>query len=52
MTRTPFIAGNWKMNTTKAAALALAKGVAGGAPKSGVQVGVATANLHSDDPVN
>ena len=40
MPRTPFIAGNWKMNTNKAAAVALAKGVAAGVP-AGVQVGVA-----------
>jgi triosephosphate isomerase len=28
MPRTPFIAGNWKMNTTKASAIELAKAVA------------------------
>jgi triosephosphate isomerase len=47
MARTKFIAGNWKMNTTKAAAVALAKGVAGGAPK-GVQVGVAPPFVYLD----
>jgi triosephosphate isomerase (TIM) len=45
--RTKFIAGNWKMNTTKAAAVALAKGVAAGAPK-GVQVGVAPPFVYID----
>ena len=39
MSRTPFVAGNWKMNTNKALAVDLAKGVAAGAPK-GVEVGV------------
>jgi len=48
MARTKFIAGNWKMNTTKAAAIALAKGVAAGAPKSGVQVGVAPPFVYLD----
>jgi triosephosphate isomerase len=47
MARTKFIAGNWKMNTTKAAAEALAKGVAAGAPK-GVQVGVAPPFVYID----
>jgi triosephosphate isomerase (TIM) len=47
MARTKFIAGNWKMNTTKAAAVALAKGVAAGAPK-GVQVGVAPPFVYLD----
>jgi triosephosphate isomerase (TIM) len=42
MPRIPFVAGNWKMNTTKATATALARGVAQGAPApSKVQVGVA-----------
>ena len=40
--RTPFIAGNWKMNTTKASAIELAKAIAKGAP-AGVEVGVAPA---------
>jgi triosephosphate isomerase len=45
--RTPFIAGNWKMNTTKASAIALAKGVAAGAP-AGVDVGVAPPFVYLD----
>jgi triosephosphate isomerase len=48
MARTKFIAGNWKMNATKATAVALAKGVAAGAPKSGVQVGVAPPFVYID----
>ena len=40
MVRTKFIAGNWKMNTTRAAAVELATAVAGGAP-AGVKVGIA-----------
>ena len=40
MARTTFIAGNWKMNTDRAAAVALAKGVAA-APVSGIEVGIA-----------
>src|SRR4051794_36409003 len=35
MARTPFVAGNWKVNTTKGAAVALAKGGARGAPADG-----------------
>jgi triosephosphate isomerase len=46
--RTKFIAGNWKMNTSKAAAVALAKGVAAGAPRSGVEVGVAPPFVYID----
>lgn len=48
MPRTPFVAGNWKMNTTKAAAVELARAVANGAPKSGVQVGVAPPFIYLD----
>ncbi|HYO09239.1 MAG TPA: triose-phosphate isomerase, partial [Tepidisphaeraceae bacterium] len=48
MARTPFIAGNWKMNTTKASALALAKAVAAGAPRSGVEVGIAPPFVYID----
>ncbi|HEX8912958.1 MAG TPA: triose-phosphate isomerase [Humisphaera sp.] len=48
MARTPFVAGNWKMNTNKAAAVALAKGVAAGAPASGVQAGVAPPFVYLD----
>ncbi len=47
MTRTPFIAGNWKMNTTKAAAVALARDVAAGAP-AGPEVGVAPPFVYLD----
>jgi triosephosphate isomerase len=47
MPRTKFIAGNWKMNTTKASAIDLAKAVAKGAP-SGVQVGVAPPFVYLD----
>jgi triosephosphate isomerase len=43
--RIPFVAGNWKMNTNRSGAVALASGVAAGAAQgkagSGVQVGVA-----------
>ena len=45
--RTPFVAGNWKMNTNKAAAVALAQGVAA-APPAGVQVGVAPPFVYLD----
>src|SRR5260370_442767 len=48
MTRTKFVAGNWKMNTTKATAIELARGIAKGAPASGVQVGVAPAFVYVD----
>jgi triosephosphate isomerase len=47
MARTKFIAGNWKMNTNKAGAIALAKGVAAGAP-NGVQVGMAPPFVYID----
>jgi triosephosphate isomerase len=40
MPRTSFVAGNWKMNTSKATAVELAKAVAKGAPGR-LQVGVA-----------
>ena len=45
--RTPFIAGNWKMNTNKAAATELARAVAKGAPAK-VQVGVAPPFVYLD----
>jgi len=48
MTRTPFIAGNWKMNTNKASAVALAKAVAAGATSSAVQVGIAPPFVYLD----
>jgi len=47
MSRTRFVAGNWKMNTTKSSAIELAKGVAKGAP-SNVQVGVAPPFVYLD----
>jgi triosephosphate isomerase (TIM) len=47
MPRTKFVAGNWKMNTTKASAIALAKAVAAGAP-SGVDVGIAPPFVYID----
>src|SRR5688500_11211013 len=48
MARTKFIAGNWKMNTTKAQAVDLARGIARGVPTSGVQVGVAPPFVYID----
>jgi triosephosphate isomerase len=45
--RTPFIAGNWKMNTTKATAIDLARGVVQGAPAK-VDVGVAPPFVYLD----
>src|SRR5436305_15244902 len=46
--RTKFVAGNWKMNTAKASAVELAKAVAKGAPRIGVQVGVAPPFVYLD----
>ena len=48
MARTAFVAGNWKMNTTKAAAVALATGVAAAAPAAGVEVGVCPPFVYLD----
>src|SRR6266700_3250334 len=48
MARTKFVAGNWKMNTTKAVAIELAKAVVNGAPMSGVQIGVAPPFVYLD----
>lgn len=45
--RTPFIAGNWKMNTAKSSAIELAKGIAKGAPE-GVEVGIAPPFVYLD----
>jgi triosephosphate isomerase len=45
--RTPFIAGNWKMNTTKSSAIELARGIARGA-LAGVEVGVAPPFVYLD----
>jgi triosephosphate isomerase len=39
--RNKFVAGNWKMNTNKASAVALAKAVAAGSVPANVRVGVA-----------
>jgi triosephosphate isomerase len=47
MSRTPFVAGNWKMNTNRAGAVALAKGVAQGAA-TGVDVGIAPPFVYLD----
>ena len=46
--RTPFVAGNWKMNTNKASAVALATAVAKGTPASGVEVGIAVPFVYLD----
>ena len=48
MSRTPFVAGNWKMNTSKASATELARAVAHGAPKSGVETGIAPPFVYLD----
>lgn len=48
MSRTPFVAGNWKMNTTRESAMALASGIARGVPASGVDVGVAPPFVYLD----
>ena len=48
MPRTPFVAGNWKMNTNRANALELARGVAQGATRSDVEVGVAPPFVYLD----
>jgi triosephosphate isomerase (TIM) len=47
MSRIPFVAGNWKMNTVKAGAIELAKAVAKGVPE-GVQVGIAPPFVYLD----
>lgn len=47
MARKAFVAGNWKMNTTKASAVELAKGIAKGAPRE-VEVGVAPPFVYLD----
>ena len=47
--RKPFVAGNWKMNLTKAEGVALAKGLAASAAKFGnVEVGVIPAFVYLD----
>ncbi len=47
MARKKFVAGNWKMNTTKAQAIDLAKAVAAGTP-AGIDVGVAPPFVYLD----
>lgn len=47
MSRKKFVAGNWKMNTTKKSALELAIGIKNGAPQ-GVQIGVAVPFVYLD----
>jgi triosephosphate isomerase len=47
MARVKFIAGNWKMNTTRASAIELATAVAKGAP-TGVEVGIAPPFVYLD----
>lgn len=48
MSRTKFVAGNWKMNTNKAGAMALAKGVAAGVSTNGAQAGIAPPFVYLD----
>lgn len=48
MSRKKFVAGNWKMNTDKASAVALAKAVDAAAPVAGVEVGVAAPFVYLD----
>ena len=48
MNRTKFVAGNWKMNTTRAAAVELASAIARSASPSGVDVGVAPPFVYLD----
>ncbi len=45
--RKKFVAGNWKMNTTKKSAVELALGIKAGAPQ-GVQIGVAVPFVYID----
>jgi len=47
MARVPFVAGNWKMNTTRATAVALADAIAKSAPRE-VMVGVAPPFVYID----
>jgi triosephosphate isomerase (TIM) len=48
MPRTPFVAGNWKMNTNKSSATELARAVGQGVPREGVRVGVAPPFVYLD----
>jgi triosephosphate isomerase len=47
MKRTPFVAGNWKMNTTRASAADLARQIAHAAP-TGMDIGVAPPFVYLD----
>lgn len=47
MPRTPFVAGNWKMNTSRASAVELARGVAKGAGPD-IDIGVAPPFVYLD----
>ena len=46
--RQPIVGANWKMNTTKASAVELAKAVAQGASAAKAQVGVAPPFVYLD----
>src|SRR5438045_3554039 len=46
--RTPFVAGNWKMNTSRSSAIELTKAIAAGAPAGGIDVGVAPPFVYLD----
>src|SRR5438270_5030616 len=48
MPRTPFVAGNWKMNTNRSSATELARAVGQGAPREGVRVGIAPPFVYLD----
>src|SRR5688572_17891519 len=48
MARTPFVAGNWKMNTNRAAAIELARAVAKGVDSIAVEAGVAPPFVYLD----
>ena len=50
--RTPLIAGNWKMNTNRAEAVALAKGIADGAQAGGADVLVCPPFVYLDAVAN
>jgi triosephosphate isomerase len=51
MSRTPFVAGNWKMNLTKRSAIDLADAIARSAPQ-GVDVGIAPPFVYIDAVVS
>ena len=48
MARIPFVAGNWKMNTSKVSATQLADAIARQTPTGGVQVGIAPPFVYLD----